>query len=417
MGIESYFLAAGANTALFPEGMSPSNVNDGMRAVQSDLRTWYSDPIWIQYGKGDGSYTAAYASAGSFTIASADVTAAYHANRRVKITGTATGTVYGTIASSSYSDPNTTVVVTLDSGALESESLTVWLSSVPATNSPLPATVLDALASVTDFDAAFTVESDHVLFNRPMQIESGGKKFRIWTSDGVLRISDATVDPFVNMVIYNALAATPEWLVQVPAKFSDTVEIDGEEVTAVATSPFASEAEADAGTSNTVVMSPLRVQNAIAHYPVAIGYRTERTTLELTDMLAVGVPDADPDLGLMRKSSLATMKDFFGEPDFESLDNALASFPVTVAHGLGATPKRVEAVIRVTTTHNGHTVGAEFNVMTQDTDASSRTATIGRDASDIWVGLASDMAFRRKTDNVAAALTYANCVIDIRAWE
>ena len=57
----------------------------------------------------------------SFTINGVDVTAIYHAGRRIKITDTA-ATLYGTIASSSFST-NTTVTVTWDSGSLTSGAL------------------------------------------------------------------------------------------------------------------------------------------------------------------------------------------------------------------------------------------------------------------------------------------------------
>src|SRR5690606_26484164 len=49
-GLRTYSATAAANTALFPEGMAPSAVNDGMRQVQADLRSWYQDAEWIDLG-------------------------------------------------------------------------------------------------------------------------------------------------------------------------------------------------------------------------------------------------------------------------------------------------------------------------------------------------------------------------------
>ena len=60
------------------------------------------------YGDGDGSFTAAYASSTSFTVSGADVTTFYHAGRRIKAVGSSTGTIVGTISSSSFST-NTTI--------------------------------------------------------------------------------------------------------------------------------------------------------------------------------------------------------------------------------------------------------------------------------------------------------------------
>ena len=79
----------------------------------------------------------------SFTINGVDVTAFYHAGRRVKIIGSSTGTVYGTISSSSFSS-NTTVNVTLDSGSLQNETLTIYLAILTKTGNSIPTDVIDA---------------------------------------------------------------------------------------------------------------------------------------------------------------------------------------------------------------------------------------------------------------------------------
>src|SRR5499425_905138 len=109
-GINDYSPTPASNTALFPEGMAPSAVNDGMRQVQADLRSWYNDAQWAIYGDGDGASTIAYVSPTSFSVSGADVTAAYHAGRRVKAVGTLTGAIYGTIQSAVFAT-NTTVTV------------------------------------------------------------------------------------------------------------------------------------------------------------------------------------------------------------------------------------------------------------------------------------------------------------------
>jgi hypothetical protein len=144
-GIKDYSTTAASNTSVggisIAEGMLPSNINNAFRGLLADIREWYNDAEWVIYGDGDASFTVAYASATSFTVASVDVTSIYHANRRVKITGSSTGTVYGTISSSSFST-DTTVNVTLDSGAIQNESITVYLSILNATNSSIPAGIV-----------------------------------------------------------------------------------------------------------------------------------------------------------------------------------------------------------------------------------------------------------------------------------
>ena len=135
-GIKDYSTTQASNTTLngisVAEGMLPSNLNNAIRALMKNTREWYNDAQWVIYGDGDAAFTSAYASASSFTINGVDVTAFYHAGRRVKIIGSSTGTVYGTIASSSFST-NTTVNVTLDSGSLQNETLTIYLAILTQT--------------------------------------------------------------------------------------------------------------------------------------------------------------------------------------------------------------------------------------------------------------------------------------------
>ena len=146
-GIKDYSTTAANNTTVgsisVAEGMLPSNINNAFRGLAAEIREFYNDSQWVIYGDGDGSFTAAYASATSFTIAGSDVTAFYHAGRRIKAVGSSTGTIVGTIASSSFST-NTTVNVTWDSGSLSSESLTIYVGVLSKTNDSIPEDVIDA---------------------------------------------------------------------------------------------------------------------------------------------------------------------------------------------------------------------------------------------------------------------------------
>ncbi len=151
-GIKDYSTTAANNTSVggisIAEGMLPSNINDAFRGLLKDIREWYNDSQWVIYGDGDASFTITYASATSFTVAGVDVTSIYHANRRVKAVGSSTGTIYGTIASSTFST-NTTVTITWDSGNLQNESITVYLAALSATNRSIPDGVV-ATATLAD---------------------------------------------------------------------------------------------------------------------------------------------------------------------------------------------------------------------------------------------------------------------------
>lgn len=141
-GIKDYSTTAASNTSVggvsIAEGMLPSNINNAFRAITADIREWFNDSQWVEYGDGDGAFTAAYASATSFTIAGVDVTGFYHAGRRIKLTASTPGTIYGTISSSTFST-NTTVNVTWDSGSLSNEAISnLYVGILSKTNDAIP---------------------------------------------------------------------------------------------------------------------------------------------------------------------------------------------------------------------------------------------------------------------------------------
>lgn len=128
MPIKNYSTTASSNNSAppngFPEGMAPASLNDGMRQVMADIRAWYEDPAWIDFG-----FTPTYVSGTSFTV-SGDKTAAFVVGRRIRAIGTTPFTIYGTIATSSFSSPNTTVTVTWDSGSMDATLSAVALNLV-----------------------------------------------------------------------------------------------------------------------------------------------------------------------------------------------------------------------------------------------------------------------------------------------
>ena len=143
--IKDYSTTQASNTSLntinVGEGMLPSNLNNAIRALMKNTRDWFNDAQWIEYGDGSGSYTATYVSGTAFTIDGSDVTAIYHANRRVQVVDSA-ATLYGTISSTSFST-NTTVNVTWDSGSLTSGAITsVYIGVLAKTNSSIPIEVV-----------------------------------------------------------------------------------------------------------------------------------------------------------------------------------------------------------------------------------------------------------------------------------
>lgn len=118
MPIKDYSTTAANNTLTppngAPEGMAAGLVNNTIRQVMADTRSWYESGGWCDLG-----HVPTFVSTTSFTIPT-DVTAFYTAGRRIRMYGPIMGTFYGFITASTYLAPNTTVTVVLDSGALTS---------------------------------------------------------------------------------------------------------------------------------------------------------------------------------------------------------------------------------------------------------------------------------------------------------
>lgn len=150
-GIDSYSITPATNATAdggainWAEGQPPSSVNNTARQWMADERARQNDLIWFQYGTGDQgagnlAVPSVYSSGTAFTITGADVTTVYNIGRRVRAVGSGTGTIYGTISSSSYNSGNstTTINVTWDSGSLSNETLVISLSQIPVTGNPVP---------------------------------------------------------------------------------------------------------------------------------------------------------------------------------------------------------------------------------------------------------------------------------------
>lgn len=126
MPISTYSPSAGSNTALFPEGMSPSAVNDGMRQVQADIRQFYENIEWRDMGLAPTFLTST-----SFSVIN-DKTQFFTAGRRMRLSGSGMVDVYATITNSTFASGNTTVTFTVDSGTVNNTINTVYLGLNPA---------------------------------------------------------------------------------------------------------------------------------------------------------------------------------------------------------------------------------------------------------------------------------------------
>lgn len=155
-GLRSYSTTPAANTALFPEGMAPSAVNDGMRQVQADIRAWYEDAGWVDLG-----HAPTYASPTTFTI-SGDHTAVYHPGRRVRAAGTAPFILFGSVSGSNFAG-ETTVTIVWDAGSLDNTLIRVEVGAASAIGPavPLASALVQGIVELADGAEVAAGTDDH----------------------------------------------------------------------------------------------------------------------------------------------------------------------------------------------------------------------------------------------------------------
>lgn len=138
-GIQNWSTTAASNTTAvpygWPTGMNPADIKLVARQEQASIRSWYDDAQWI-----DGGYGLSYVSSTGFRLAG-DRVSIFNVGRRVKAQYGNTN-VYGTITSSTYSAPSTTVIIAPDSGSLSSTLSRVWYGAVSNVNSSVVSSTL-----------------------------------------------------------------------------------------------------------------------------------------------------------------------------------------------------------------------------------------------------------------------------------
>ena len=147
-GIKDYSTTQASNISLnginTNEGMLPSNLNNAIRALMKNTRDWFNDSQWVQYGDGDGVYVSAWVSTTQFTIASVDITAIYHVNRRLKILKGDGTFVYGAITASSNNGTLQSITSSFDSGNIgaSTNTLRIFIAALSSTNNSIPLELL-----------------------------------------------------------------------------------------------------------------------------------------------------------------------------------------------------------------------------------------------------------------------------------
>jgi len=115
------------------EGQLAGTVNNGVRELMAQVKAMHLDNEWIRRGD-----SITFISPTQFQVNNVTDSALYGTNRRVKVIGTGTGTIFGTVTGVSVSAPNMTVTVSFDSGSMSNEALEVQTGILAATSQSVP---------------------------------------------------------------------------------------------------------------------------------------------------------------------------------------------------------------------------------------------------------------------------------------
>ena len=106
--------ASGVTNVNWAEGQAPSTVNNSARQEMADVATWYRNTAeWI-----DRNDAISFSSGTKVLLTSQDVTAIYNVGRRIQLTASTPGTLYGRITASSTSGSDTALTIDWDSTAV-----------------------------------------------------------------------------------------------------------------------------------------------------------------------------------------------------------------------------------------------------------------------------------------------------------
>lgn len=127
--IKNWSTTAASNNSAAPNGwpestMKVNEVNDTGRQMMADIRSWYEDSQWIDFG-----HTPTRTGATTFTV-SGTHTGIYSADRAIRATDAST--LYGVVSDSTHSGGTTTVTVSLDAGSLTGSLSAVAVGALTA---------------------------------------------------------------------------------------------------------------------------------------------------------------------------------------------------------------------------------------------------------------------------------------------
>jgi hypothetical protein len=385
MPIKDYSTTAGSNTSVaginIAEGCPAANVNNGMRAMMADTRSFYENASWTDLG-----HTPTRTGATTFTVVG-DYTAYYVAGRRIRCTDSTT--LYGTIASSSYSAPNTTVTVTLDSGSLSASLTAVAVSIIDPTGDPIGSGSIAGGLPTVFADNEFRVQDN-----------GDATKQLAFEVSGVITGTTATMSFTNNSMTIPATGSDASKLV-----LQEHLSAGGNTATIVAPATMAANRTYTLPDEDGTVVTTARVASD--------------TVAGITELATVAETQTGSDA--TRAVTPASLKGAVGFSSvFESAEQALqSSLNYSASHGLGQTPRFMQIILRCKTAEQNYSVNDEAMV--------GYAGTAGNNTIHVWanstsVGLITGtnflptFALNNKTTSAAFLPTPANWRLVVRVW-
>lgn len=248
-----------------------------------------------------------------------------------------------------------------------------------------------------------------------LQWEGSTKKYRIYQSSDGFYISDSTEAPFAHLLKYNP-DSTPDRLetekpFRAPSYYLGSVAFGN-----LVTLNKASEEEAHEGTSDTVVMTALRVAQALLSPDLLIAPLDSQATAAAT--MQVAVLNASDEL---ERVALSAIKTLMNAPDYTSTGNTVPAGAgiFSWTHSLGAEPAKVEILLRCTDAGGdvGYAQGDAIVPETADTQTNQLSVTVGRNATTIYIVVPATMTVRNKSTYSQANIDKSKWALEARAWK
>ncbi len=115
---------------------------------------------------------------------------------------------------------------------------------------------------------------------------------------------------------------------------------------------------------------------------------------------------------------ITALQGFFSRtPDYDSGEQTVAfNTKLTLTHGLGAIPRKVEAVLRNKTPEHGFAAGDEIVINMTDHTSADQGYTIARNATQVFIHQANNIGLTDSSFN-RAVITVGSWRWVVRAWK